>query len=118
MDFSQLELLYQKLYALSIEIKENIENKDYNNLLPLINRKDPLISNIQQLKKELQSLEIPQELKELEEKINLQELENIQVLEKNKEEVKYELKKLNKDIRLVSAYSQNENISSIIDIKE
>ena len=118
MDFHQLELIYKKLYAISLEIKEHILNKDYDTILSIIGRKDPLINQLNQTKKTLDKENIPDFIKNIETKIQKQELENMQNLEKIRDELKKELSKINQDTKILSAYSQNESRSSIIDITE
>lgn len=119
MSYKQLELVYEKLYAISLEIKKQIEEKDYNEILSTINKKDMLINQLNQTKKILTNQsEVPDFIKEMESKLNQQELDNMEKLEKARNELKNELNKLNKDIKLVSAYSQNDGASSIIDITE
>jgi len=118
MKYKQLKLIYEKLYALSLEVKEKIDKKFYHDIMPILQRKNSLLTNLQQTKKILKEKEYPEFIKELENKLKNQELENIKRLDKLKNELKIKKNKLNKDIKLMSAYSQKEYSPKIVDISE
>ena len=118
--FGQLMLQYKQLKAGAEDIYEMIQNEDFDSALTMINSRKPIFLNCQCMRnfleltpaQEQQANSMLNEIKEL-------ELRNIQLLSESMENVKTELKKVQKNEKLQSAYEFNDEISgSIINLKE
>lgn len=118
MEYRQLELIYEKLYAISLETNEMINSRQYNNIVKSSEKKNKLISQLQLTIKSLKPENLPEHIESLKNKFLNQEKENIENLKTISTSTKVELNKLTKDLKLISAYSQNTNSPSIVDIQE
>lgn len=120
MDYNQLKLLYEKIYAISLEIETLTDANQYEDLLPTATRRDKLIQQLEQVKHSLNVTEeeYPDEIKEIVNILKIQELKNMERLELIKAEIKKEMEKTNKENKIISAYAPNIEASSIIDIRE
>lgn len=119
MEYNQLKLLYEKIYTISLEIRALIESGHYDDILLTASRKDKLLAQLEEVKNGLpEENEWPSEIKEMFNKIKLQELENMEKLEAIKGDIKKELEKISKENRLTSTYSPIIQESTIVDIRE
>lgn len=118
MKYKQLKLIYEKLYTLSLEVKNQIDQECYNDIAEVLKRKDSLLANLKQTRQVLKEKEYPEFIKEIEEKLKKQELSNIKRLQSIRDNLRVEKKKVNKDIKLLSAYSSTDTASKIIDVIE
>lgn len=118
MQYKQLQLIYEKLYAISLETSEMFSEKQYDSIIKSLEKKDKLIKKLYQTMKILKSESIPEHIEELKNKFLNQEQKNIEDLKNIQFSAKIELNKLTKDIKLISAYSQNIHTASMVDIQE
>lgn len=120
MDYNQLKLLYEKIYAISLEIDTFINTNQHEELLSTVTRRDKLIEQFEQVKNSLNVTEeeYPDNIKEIIEALKIQEIKNLERLELIKAELKKEMERTTKENKLLSAYSPSITTSSIIDIRE
>ena len=120
MQYKQLTLLHQKIYNLSVEIQAAIEKKDYENITISISKREKLTQQLESFKDLMNDKDsMPQELRELREKLEKIENSNMKNLLAIRDDLKNELEKVNKEAKVVSAYSQEDIIKpNIIDISE
>lgn len=120
MSYRQMELLYEKIYNISMEINRYIETEDYELILPAVNRREQMSVQLSQMLKQLpDKQDYPETIKEYMRKLKTQELKNMENLVEIKNKIKFELDKMNKDSKLLAAYIQNDVIDSkMVDITE
>lgn len=119
MDYNQLKLLYEQIHTISLEIETLINENKYEELMPTITRRDKMITQLEEVRNSFPNAdEYPLEIKEILNTLKNQELKNMERLELSKNEIKTELEKINKENKLISAYSPITMESSMIDIRE
>lgn len=118
MQYKQLQLIYEKLYAISLEENEMISQKQYASINQTSDRKNKLINQLNQTMKILKEQSTPDNIEELKNKFINQEKENIENLKNNKITATLELNKLTKDLKLITAYSQKTPSANMVDIQE
>lgn len=102
----ELEVLYKKIYEISVQISQLIERKIYSELITFINKKDQLYKEADLLVEKIkESGEDASLLSDICKKINNQERENITALNSIKDEIRNELKKTSQNNKIANAYS-------------
>lgn len=105
----ELEVLYKKIYEVSVQIAELIDRKIYTELITFINKKEHLFKEAEILVQKVKdSGSDASSLQELCKKIYEQEQENIAALNAIKDEIRQELSKASKNTKIVNAYSNAE----------
>lgn len=107
--FEQLKHLYHQLFNLADEIKYMIESEEYNEAISKLKHKDSLIDKLTLLKKN--AVMMPEEeaqIQSIEEEFKVLELENITLLSGMRAEVAQELKKINQNLKVNTAYIVND----------
>ena len=120
-DLNNLEIIYKKLYEISMQIAQLIERELYSDLLGFIERKDQLLQESAKLLDKVRAhRESTDHLHELFRKFTEQEKNNIEALSKVRDKVEAELHKISADKKIVSAYfSPEENHQgNILDFRE
>lgn len=119
MEFArQLKLVYEKLCNVSLEINTAIQKQHYHDFPALISRKEQLLKYLKQMHKQNKDYKLTQDILVLKNKLEEQELKNIELFKTIKDGVKQELERVIKDAKFQSAYSQHEMESVIVDIRE
>lgn len=120
LDLDNLELVYKKYYEISLQIKELIERKLYNELAALISKKETIFQESQIYAKRIQEAnEDASRLAPLCKLIHNQEKENIELLTAIKNDIKEEMCKVSKNTKLAKAYALSERKQgSILDFRE
>lgn len=119
-NLSNLEIVYKKLYEVSLQITQLIERELYNDLIGYIDKKDQLLNESSQiLKKVTDAGENADHLQELCLKIQKQELANIKSLSAVRDKIKEELQTNSNNKKFVNAYSSSTpSNGSILDCSE
>lgn len=105
----ELEVLYKKIYEVSIQIAELIDRKIYTELITFISKKEQLFKEADVLVQKVKDSGLDtSSLQELCQKIYKQEQENITALNAIKDDIRQELSKASKNTRIVNAYSNVE----------
>lgn len=107
------KMILEQFYNISLQINELFQKKEINEALALIYRKDNIIKKLTPMTN-IQD----ESLKDLQEKIKLQEKNNILLIENMKKDIEKELKKVNKSAQMSQIYNNNFSQGSIIDILE
>lgn len=120
LNLDNLEIVYKKYYEISVQIAELIERELYDELASFIRQKEQILKEASILIDKIKETgEDASCLKELCEKIQTQEKENIKDLSRIKNEIKEELKITTKTKKLISAYSSSDlKNGSILDFSE
>lgn len=120
LDLDNLEIVYKKYYEISLQIKELIERKLYNELAAFISKKEMIFQEAQVFVERIQkNNEDASRLAPLCQLIHNQEKENIELLSAIREDIKQEMRKINKNTKLMKAYSLSEKKQgSILDFRE
>lgn len=119
MDYHQLKLICEKVYNISLEIADLIEKKAYEEVLPIVSRRDNLSVQLGQMLKSVPNQdELPEDIKELILNIKNKEEKNLEQLVTIKQDLRKQLDQTTKSSKLISAYSNEIIGSSLIDIKE
>lgn len=120
MDYSQLKLVYEKIYNISMEIDTLILEHKFEEVPETVDKRDKLMEQLEQAKIALPDFDqYPDEIKQLVQKLKEQELKNIERLEVFKTWLRKELEKTTKKSKLVSAYSGlGPKASSLVDVRE
>lgn len=116
-----LEMIYNKLYELSVQIGQLIDRKIYSELITYMNRKDKLLKEAEEQISKLKGQEFNSDnLKEICTKYQKQELANIEALKAIKEDLKNELRKTSQSSKLLNAYAQNKELKqgNILDYRQ
>jgi hypothetical protein len=108
-DLENLDIIYHKLYEVSIQIGQLIDRKLYNELITFMNKKDQLLNEagvlIEKIKESNENAEV---LTEICTKIHEQEMANIAALTGVRDIIKKELNKTTTDKKILNAYSNAE----------
>ncbi len=116
-----LEMIYNKLYELSIQIGQLIDRKIYSELITYMAKKEKLLKDAETLVQKLQGQDFDSEkLTEICTKYQKQELANIEALKAIKEEIKQELQKTAKSSKLLNAYAPYKELKqgNILDYRQ
>jgi len=108
-DLANLELIYKKIYEVSVQIAQLIDREIYSELVTFINRKEQLFNEAGELLEKVKSQNLDtSSLVDICTKIHHQEKANLISLNSVKNELKVELNKTSKNAKLISAYSNSE----------
>ena len=108
-DIDELEILYKKIYEISVQISELIDRKIYTELITFINKKRQLFCNADVLVQKIKSSGVDvSSLQDICKKIYKQEQDNMLALNKIKDDLKKELSKTSKSTKILNAYSTAE----------
>ena len=119
MDYNQLKLLYDQIYAISLEIANLIEEKIFDELPQTVSKRDKILELLSEIRKENPNTQdYPEEIQDLIKTLEAQEIKNIERLEAIKEALRKELEQTSKSSKLVSAYSQDTTEPSRVNILE
>lgn len=116
-----LEMIYNKLYELSVQIGQLIDRKIYSELITFMAKKEKLLKEAEIEVKKLQGQEFKSDkLKEICIKYQNQEMANIEALKTIKEDIKQELTKTAQSSKLLNAYSSNKELKqgNILDYRQ
>ena len=116
-----LEMIYNKLYELSVQIGQLIDRKIYSELITFMAKKEKLLKEAEIEVKKLQGQEFKSDkLKEICIKYQNQEMANIEALKAIKEDIKQELTKTAQSSKLLNAYSPNKELKqgNILDYRQ
>ena len=116
-----LEMIYNKLYELSVQIGQLIDRKIYSELITFMAKKEKLLKEAEIEVKKLQGQECKSDkLKEICIKYQNQEMANIEALKTIKEDIKQELTKTAQSSKLLNAYSPNKELKqgNILDYRQ
>lgn len=120
-DLEKVESIYSRLYEISLQIGELTAKEMYSELVTYLSKKERLLNEAGSLIQNLQNKDInTDKLKEIAEKYQKQEKENIKALSKVKNEIKKELSQTTKDKKLLNAYGSDKEYvhGSILDFRE
>lgn len=120
-DVENLEMIYNKLYELSVQIGQLIDRKLYTELVTFLAKKDKLLKDAEKIVQKLQGQNFNTEkLKEICQKYQNQEIANINSLKLVRDDIKKELTKASKDSKLLNAYASNKEIKqgNILDCRQ
>ena len=120
LDLDNLEIIYERYYEISLQIKELIERGLYSELAAFISKKEMILQESKILAGRIQQTgEDAGRLTELCNKIRNIEKANIEALMKIRETLKKELHVVNKNTKLINAYALSGKANgSILDFKE
>ncbi len=120
LDLDNLEIIYERYYEISLQIKELIERGLYSELAAFISKKEMILQESKVLADKIQQTgEDAGRLAELCRKISNVEKFNIEALSKIRDSLKTELQQVNKNTKLMNAYAlSGKNNGSILDFKE
>ncbi|MBO5737880.1 flagellar protein FliT [bacterium] len=118
--FEQLILQYTQLKNGAIDIRKMIENEDFDSALTMVKLREEVFLSCKCMRKYLElTPEQEKNLNELLEELRELELENIRMLSKRMDDVKFELRKTQKTEKIQHAYDFNENQSgNFINVEE
>ena len=118
--FEQLMLQYEQLKTGSDDIFHMIEAEDFDGAITMIKLREPIFLNCKCMRKYLElSEEQEAQVNQIVDEIRVLEKRNIELLEKNMDEVQRELKKTQKSEKIQMAYEFDEDQKgSIINIKD
>lgn len=103
--FETLELLYDQLFNLADEIKNLVENEEYDEVVTKLKYKDKLITKFLNAKKTTQlSVEEKEKADILDKKLSSKEHDNLAICEKIHKDLATELNLANKKVKMNSAY--------------
>ena len=119
--FEQLKILYKQILATSIEIKNLIEKKNFDEALSREAHKTQLINKVNVVRKSFELTDFEQStIRKIVEKFQQQELENLEILKHLKDDTALELKTLNAKTKITNKYSNDIEAQegSILDFSE
>lgn len=119
-DLLNLEIIYNQMYELTIQIGQLIDRKLYNDIVGYMNKKDQLLKDSNSIIERIKATnEDVSCLEPICQKIHDQELANISALTIVKDQLKKEINKTSKTTKMVNAYSSKESVQgSILDFRE
>lgn len=120
-DVENLEMIYNKLYELSVQIGQLIDRKLYTELITFLAKKDKLLKEAEKVVQKLQGQNFNTEnLTEICKKYQNQETINLNSLKLVRDDIKKELTKASKDSKLLNAYAANKEIKqgNILDCRQ
>lgn len=120
-DVENLEMIYNKLYELSVQIGQLIDRKLYTELITFLAKKDKLLKEAEKVVQKLQGQNFNTEnLTEICKKYQNQETINLNSLKLVRDDIKKELTKASKDSKLLNAYASNKEIKqgNILDCRQ
>ncbi len=120
-DVENLEMIYNKLYELSVQIGQLIDRKLYTELVTFLAKKDKLLKDAEKIVQKLQGQNFNTEnLTEICKKYQNQETINLNSLKLVRDDIKKELTKASKDSKLLNAYASNKEIKqgNILDCRQ
>lgn len=120
-DLENLEMTYNRLYELSVQIGQLIDRKLYSELITFMKKKDKLLKDAEKIVTKLANKKFNNaKLVEICTKYEQQEIANIEALKLVRDEVKKELSKASKDSKLLRAYSPNNELKqgNILDYRQ
>ncbi len=120
LDLDNLEIIYERYYEISLQIKELIERGLYGELAAFISKKEMIFQEAKTLAERIQQThEDASRLTELCRKIHNVEKANIEALTKIRDNLKSELQIVNKNTKLANAYAFSaQKNGSILDFSE
>ena len=120
LDLDNLEIIYERYYEISRQIKELIERGLYEEIAAYISKKEMIFQESKPVVQRIQQTgEDASRLTELCKKIHNIEKANIEALSKIKNILKDELSIVNKNTKLAGAYTlTTQKNGSILDFKE
>ena len=118
--YEQLMLQYEQLKNGAEDVFEMIQAEDYDGAITMIKSREPMFLNCKCIRKYLElTAEQEQKANAMLDEIRALEKRNIDILTKNMEDVRQELKKTQKAEKIQMAYEfDEEQKGSIINIKE
>ena len=106
-----LEMIYNRLYELSVQVGQLIDRKLYSELVTYMAKKEKLLKEAEIIVEKIKDTNfVTAKLTEICTKYQQQELANMKALKSIKEEIKKELTKTSKDSKLIQAYSTNKEL--------
>lgn len=120
--FEQLMMYYTQLKNMAEDMKKMLEKESYNEALTMLNNRERVVK---ELKLMMSYIELtPAQKKEIEairEELKVQEAENIEKLQKDMEDVKYELDVVSSKVRFRHKYNPYEleaKSGNVVDTKD
>lgn len=120
LDLDNLEIIYQRYYEISLQIKELIERGLYEELAAFISKKEMIFQESKSITERIkESGEDISRLTELCDKIRKVEKSNIEALTLVRDKLKGELQTVNKNTKLANAYAfSTKTNGNILDFTE
>ncbi len=120
LDLDNLEIIYERYYEISLQIKELIERGLYSELAAFISKKECILQESKAIADKIQQTgEDASRLAELCKKIRNVEKSNLDALIQIRNNLKEELQMVNKNTKLFNAYAiSSKKNGNILDIKE
>ena len=104
-DIDELEIIYKKIFQISVQITELIDRKIYSELITFINKKKLLYNDADILVQKVKTKGLDTSpLHDICQKIYNQEQANIVALNQIKEDVRQELTKTSANTKILNAY--------------
>lgn len=119
--YANLELLYNQFFNLAEEIKQMIEKEEYEDAILKLSYKEKLMKKLSVTKKTvIFTEEETAKLHQIEQKLQEKELENLDYLNKLRNEMGQKLKNTNSKVKMNSAYGvySKETSGVYVDISE
>ena len=120
--FNQLMLYYTQLRNMAQELKTMLENEAYNDAITMLNNRERVVRELKLILNYISLSPAQQEIvDEIKEEIRVLETANIQKLQKDMEDVKYELEVVSSKVRFRHKYNPYELESksgNVIDTKD
>ena len=109
-DIDELEIIYKKIFQISVQITELIDRKIYSELITFINKKKLLYNDADILVQKVKTKGLDTSpLHDICQKIYNQEQANIVALNQIKEDVRQELTKTSANTKILNAYLKNDS---------
>ena len=120
LDLDNLEIIYQRYYEISLQIKELIERGLYEELAAFISKKEMIFQESKPITERIKETgEDISRLTELCDKIRKVEKSNIEALTLVRDKLKGELQTVNKNTKLANAYAfSTKTNGNILDFTE
>ena len=116
--YQQLLMQYQQLKNGAQNISVMIDNEDFDSAINMIKHREQLFLNCKCMRRYLELTPTQQkEIDKIVEEIKVLELNNIQKLEKGKEEVLKELTKTQKSQKIQNAYGSGDSSGNVVNIQ-
>ena len=120
--FNQLMLYYTQLRNMAQELKTMLENEAYNDAITMLNNRERVVRELKLILNYISLTPAQQKIvDEIKEEIKALETTNMQKLEKDMEDVKYELEVVSSKVRFRHKYNPYELESksgNVIDTKD
>ena len=109
-DIDELEIIYKKIFQISVQITELIDRKIYSELITFINKKKLLYNDADILVQKVKTKGLDTSpLHDICQKIYNLEQANIVALNQIKEDVRQELTKTSANTKILNAYLKNDS---------